>query len=209
MAKPKNIEGKKFGRLTALKIVGRDRAGSCTWLCKCECGNEKVISARSLSNKSAKSCGCLASEKRRENMIKINGFYHGYSSEKLRAVWFLLVRRCSEPTCKDFKYYGARGIKVCYEWLNDFQAFYDWAMSNGYKEGLTIDRIDANGNYEPSNCRWATMKEQSNNKRNNVLITFKGETHTLKQWSEIIGVNYYTMHKRYKAGKSPAEILKI
>lgn len=117
--------------------------------------------------------------------------------------------RCSNPKYEHFASYGGRGIKVCDEWRNDFQSFHDWAMSNGYKEGLTIDRIDVNGNYEPSNCRWASAKEQSKNKRNTLFVTHKGITKTLIEWAEITGIKYQTLVCRYKSGKTPEEILKI
>lgn len=97
-----------------------------------------------------------------------------------------MKQRCCGYNAKSYKHYGGRGITVCEEWRNSFEAFYEWAMANGYSDSLTLDRIDVNGNYEPSNCRWATMKEQNNNKRNNRNITYKGETHTLAQWIEIL-----------------------
>jgi hypothetical protein len=100
--------------------------------------------------------------------------------------------RCYKPTSARYYTHGARGIKVCDEWLS-FEGFIKWALSNGYQENLTIDRINNDGNYEPSNCRWATPKEQANNRRTNHLLTYKGETHTTKEWSEITGINYCTL----------------
>ena len=117
--------------------------------------------------------------------------------------------RCNNPKYECFSSYGGRGIKVCDEWLNDFQTFHDWAMSNGYKEGLTIDRIDVNGNYEPSNCRWATVADQNRNKRNSIFVEFESQRHSLVEWSRITGIKYQTLVYRYKVGKTPAEILKI
>ena len=119
-----------------------------------------------------------------------------------------MLTRCANPQRKDYIYYGGRGITVCDEWLSSYESFKNWAMANGYQDNLTLDRIDANGNYEPSNCRWISMKEQCNNKRSNISIALNGETHNLKQWSEITGINYYTIVKRYHAGKTPTEILK-
>ena len=104
----------------------------------------------------------------------------------------------SHPKYKD---YGARGIKMCSEWLNSFAAFYEWAIANGYEIGLTLDRIDNNGNYEPSNCRWATHDVQNNNSRHNVYITYNGETHTLKQWANILNIKYDTLKFRIRRAK--------
>ena len=118
-----------------------------------------------------------------------------------------MKNRCGNTADPNYKYYGGRGITVCEEWHN-FMPFYEWAMSHGYSEELTIDRKDVNGNYEPSNCRWATKKEQSNNKRTNVFITYNNQTHTLKEWSEITGIKYNTLHSRHKAGKPPEEVLR-
>lgn len=107
-----------------------------------------------------------------------------------------MKQRCYDETNVQYKNYGARGIKVCDEWRNSVESFYDWAINNGYEENLTIDRINVNGNYEPTNCRWTTVKEQCNNKTNNHLITYHGETMNLMKWSEKLGVNYYTLRSR-------------
>ena len=115
--------------------------------------------------------------------------------------------RCYYPGTNGYKNYGGRGIKMCDEWINNPQSFYDWAMNNGYEEGLSIDRIDVNGNYEPSNCRWVTKEVQDNNRRNNRKITYKGETKTLSQWSKKYNINIVTLIDRLKAGLSIDEAL--
>lgn len=117
--------------------------------------------------------------------------------------------RCYNPNDKRYKNYGGRGIKVCDEWLNSFENFYNWTVNNGYQEGLTIDRIKVDGNYEPSNCRWADMETQSNNRTTNINITYQGQTKTLKQWCDIYNLNYKSAHAkiRYK-NYSFQEILK-
>jgi len=137
-------------------------------------------------------------------MYKIHGHYY----ERLYRTYKSMVTRCTNPQRKDFKYYGGRGIKVCDEWLKSYESFKEWAMANGYSDELTLDRIDTNSDYSPDNCRWVSMKDQCNNKRSNILITLNGETHNLKQWSKITGINYYTLVKRFHRGLSPAEILK-
>lgn len=131
-----------------------------------------------------------------------NGNYkHGGKGTKLYEVWCSMKRRCELPSVHSYKYYGGRGISVCDEWKESFVAFRDWAYKNGYKYGLSIDRIDNNGNYEPSNCRWVTMKEQANNQSSTLKIEYKGETKTLHEWAENLGVKSHTLYQRiYKLG---------
>ena len=106
--------------------------------------------------------------------------------------------RCYNPRTDSYKYYGGRGITICNEWLLDFMNFYNWAIDNNYKEGLSIDRIDSDGNYEPSNCRWVTAKEQANNTRRNHYITYNQEIHTIKEWAEILSIDYNKLRYRIK-----------
>lgn len=108
--------------------------------------------------------------------------------------------RCYNKNYEHFKHYGERGIKVCEEWLNDFMTFYNWSMSNGYKDNLTIDRIDVNGNYEPSNCRWLTNEEQQNNKRRNIRLTYNGKTQTITQWARELGIKRELIERRHRRG---------
>lgn len=133
-----------------------------------------------------------------------NGNYkHGGKGTKLYEVWYTMRRRCNCPNSKAYKYYGGKGITVCKEWDTDFSVFQKWAIENGYTEGLSIDRIDVTGNYEPSNCRWATRKEQSNNKTTTLKIEHKGETRTLSEWAEYLGIKLDTLYYRiFKLGWS-------
>ena len=170
MSKAKELVGKRFGRLTVM-----ERAENYTttkgqvhraWLCVCDCGNRRIVRASSLISGHTKSCGCLQVESRVEQATK-----HGKSECRLYDVWHGMKQRCGNPLNKNYAGYGRRGIKVCDEWLNSFQAFYDWATANGYREGLSLDRIDNDKGYSPDNCRWTTMKEQANNRRKKRKIT--------------------------------------
>lgn len=121
---------------------------------------------------------------------------HGDTGTRLHRTWQNMKARCYRKSAREYENYGGRGIKVCDEWKSSYEAFKEWSINNGYTDELTIDRIDVNGNYEPSNCRWITNKEQQNNRRDNVIYEFNGETKTLAQWSEYLGICYKTLQKR-------------
>lgn len=195
MSRLKNLVGMKFGRLTVLERaddrVNKKGKHSIMWKCLCECGNIKVISRNSLLSHNVQSCGCLRAEKTRERR-----FRHGLRNTQLYRAWSNIKTRCYNPKKDTYAYYGGKGITMCQEWLNNFMAFYNWSMNNGYKKGLTIDRLNPNGNYEPSNCRWVTASQQQNNKLNNHIIEYNGEIHTLAEWSSLLNLNYGTLHRR-------------
>lgn len=200
MGKCVDLVGKKFGRLLVIeKTDKRDITGGVVWKCKCDCGNITFTTSHSLTTSHCRSCGCYKIDFNREQG-KTNFTKHGMKHTRLYNTWCNIKQRCYGIDCKNYKNYGARGIKVCDEWLNDFMCFYNWAMDNGYNNELTIDRVDVNGNYEPSNCRWATMTEQANNKTTNHYVLYKGAKMTVKQLSDKYGIAYRTLLCRINRG---------
>ena len=188
------LTGSKFGKLTVLEKCKGSK-------CKCICDCGKVIYVRNdhLRRGETKSCGCL---KHLGNNTK-----HGKSRIKLYSVFTSIKSRCYNENDQAYKNYGSRGIVVCDEWKDDFEAFYNWAINNGYQENLTIERVNVNGNYEPANCQWVDMKTQQNNKRNNVYLTYDCKTQTIMQWSEELNIPYYVIYQRHRKGWTDKEYL--
>lgn len=193
-----DIAGQNFGRLTAIKCVGKDNHGAALWFCKCSCGNEKIIRGDRLRSGEIVSCGCYQKECR-SNTAKEMGRHnitHGLSHDRLYYIYNNMIRRCCEKTNTKYKNYGKRGICVCKEWRDDKSAFFQWARESGYSEELTLDRVDVNKGYFPDNCRWATQKQQANNKTNNTQLSYGEETHTLSEWADITGISRATISAR-------------
>lgn len=192
-----DLTGKRYGRLTVIKEVERIRYPSGIpdrmWECVCDCGNIFRCNSGRLRSGNTKSCGCL-----RKEMASKKSYKHGGSKTKLYRIWDEMNGRCHCETNKAFKNYGARGIIVCDEWRNDFSAFRLWAISNGYQEGLTIERVNNNGNYSPDNCKWIPRSDQPRNRRNCHLITYNGETKTLSEWSRELHVDRECVRNKEK-----------
>jgi hypothetical protein len=191
-----SVEGKRYGRLVILK---RSNSSIKKVVAICDCGKTKEFLLNNIIRGDSRSCGCYLIEKSRERAIK--NIKHNLSRHPLCKVWTGMKERCYNKKCVAFLNYGGRGIKICDNWVNDLISFYNWAILNGWEKGLEIDRIDVNGNYEPSNCRFVSSFENSRNKRNNILISFNGEVKILKDWAVKYNVNYKRLHKHIKYKK--------
>ena len=180
-----DLTGKRFGRLV-VKSYSHKKNKYNYWNCICDCGNSVIVSSGCLLSGTTLSCKC----QRKENMLK-SRLKHDSSKTRLYHIYNGMKKRCYDTKDINYKRYGERGIVICDEWLdkeNGFQNFKNWALSNGYSDNLSIDRIDNNGNYEPSNCRWANDKTQCRNRRSNRLITYNNQTKCISEWSEIFDI---------------------
>jgi hypothetical protein len=174
-----DLTGAKFNYLTIIKRVD-NLNGNIMWLCRCDCGTEKIIRGSHITNHKTLSCGCY-----KDKNTSIRNTTHGKSNTRIYKSWAHMVARCNNPNDNAYKHYGGRGITVCDEWTT-FEGFYK-DMGSSYRDGLTIDRINNNGNYEPSNCKWSTYEEQGNNKRNNHIIEYNGISKSIAQWEKELG----------------------
>lgn len=186
--------GMRFGRLTAVEEIDTGGIGRTQWLFVCDCGKQKILPTNYVTTGNTKSCGCL----NRNSPLKKRPKKHGYCGTRIYRCWQGMKRRCAEKS-KDHVLYFDRGIRVCEEW-KDFECFYEWAMSHGYSDNLTLDRVNNDGNYEPSNCRWATAKEQANNKSTSLRIEHLGMTKTLAEWADYYGIKNSTIKSRFYRG---------
>jgi hypothetical protein len=197
--------GDKFGMLTVKKIFKKKnkKGHNINFInADCECGSNKDYNLYQLTSGGTVSCGCL----KNEQLIK-RSTIHNQRHSHLYEVWKTMKQRCSNPNHISYKNYGGRGIKVCNEWQQDFTSFYEWSNSNGYKQGLTIDRIDNNGNYCPENCRWVDRIIQANNTRGNKYITINNQTDTLSNWLRHYNLTYDKYYKRIKKGFTEQQAL--
>lgn len=184
----KDLTGMRFSCLMVIEIAGvRDRFGNILWKCLCDCGKEKLCTTGNLWNRLNISCGC-----------RMGSPNHGDWRKRIRHIWVSMLQRCSDINNNK---YGGRGISVCDAW-KDYDAFKSWAYSSGYSDELSIDRIDNNGNYEPSNCRWATLKQQARNRRNSKRLSLNGELKTVAEWADVYGINQSRINRRLMLGWS-------
>lgn len=195
--KPLELQGKRFGRLTVIKQTDNHHKGR-HWLCRCDCGNMVEVSSYSLNKGITRSCGCLIkdilAERNKANQK------HGMSRDRLYGIYYSMIHRCYYPQTNRYNRYGGRGIKVCDEWLKGFEYFKDWALQNGYQPNLSLDRIDSDDDYKPSNCRWVTFKEQVLNRNCMNFYTYKGKTLCVKDWARETGISYSALYQRLKRG---------
>lgn len=203
MSKLIDLTEQRFGMLTVKEFAGLNKHKQAKWKCLCDCGNTKVIASNNLRRGLIVSCGCYKDENSKHIHVT-----HGHSKTRLYKIWQGIKRRCYNSNEIRYKNYGGKGIKMFEEWKNDFSIFEEWALNNGYEDDLTIDRIDLSKDYDPSNCRWATIEQQANNKSNNVFVEVNGITHTLGEWAKIVGVPYRTIYNRYSRGERGEKLIR-
>lgn len=207
MGKRIDLIGKRFGRLTVIEKIGLDeKKQNVLWRCKCDCGNEDIVRTSHLMDGSTRSCGCYARDVTSKRSTK-HGDYKGDKPTRLYKIWYDMKSRCKYESTNGYERYGGRGITVCEEWDTDYTKFKEWALLAGYQEGLTLDRIDNNGNYCPENCRWVTMKEQARNRTTNHYITYNGETKCVTEWAEEFGIDQGLFYNRLRRGWSIEKII--
>jgi hypothetical protein len=203
MSNIRNLVGQRFGRLTVVERIRDSVKKRTNYRCSCDCGNETLVFHGSLTRSLTNSCGCVRNECTAER--NRGNATHGESKTSLYSLWHTMIDRCECPTAHAYELYGGRGIKVCERWR---KSFIDFKNDMGPRPNkLTIDRIDSNGNYTPENCRWATRKEQSNNKRNNVVLEFQGQKMNISQWADAMSIPRTRLYSRWKRGWSTEEIL--
>ncbi len=193
-----DLTGQTFGYLTVINRAENNKYNRAQWLCECDCGTRKIIDACSLKSGNTKSCGCHKNDYNRK---------HGGKGTRLYDCWCQMRYRCENPNNQAYSDYGKRGISVCDEW-HDFSIFRDWAYQNGYDHSKSIDRIDVNGNYEPSNCRWTDSKVQMNNRRNTPHYECDGKSMTMSEWSQETGIPRSTIYNRMKKGMTFEQAIK-
>lgn len=189
----RDLTGMKFSRLTVIEEAGTNKYQAYLWRVRCDCGKETIVRGAALTTGHTLSCGCFGKEKRMRSVFKHGGVLGGYATREYRA-WMAMKARCHYKGHKAFKNYGGRGIAVCDRWRHSFENFRN--DMGECPSGLMLERIDNDKGYDPSNCKWATFKEQQNNRRDNVFITYKGKIKTMMEWSNEVGINYKTFSLR-------------
>lgn len=195
-----DLSNRRYGKLKVIGLNGKKitKGGYSyyAWDCICDCGKRCVVNGASLKSGDTRSCGCLVKETRVIGDLRRK---HGLSHTRLYCIWQNMKKRCDYSNAKGYQYYGGRGISYCIEWKN-FDTFSQWALKHGYKENLTLDRIDYDDDYSPENCRWVDWVTQENNTSKNHFITYNNETHTISEWSRIVHINRGTLQSRINKG---------
>lgn len=197
----KNIIGERYGHWKVLSYNSTSKYGHVYFNCQCDCGSIKRVRYSKLKSGESKSCGC----KRRE--LYSNGAYENGKRTKLYNTWLAMRNRCYDKNNNRYMSYGERGIKVCQEW-ESFENFKSWSLSNGYKDGLTIDRINNNDIYSPSNCRWVDYYAQANNTRKNKYITYNGTKRTIAEWARALNIKYHSFYHLLQTQEGRNKLLK-
>lgn len=197
-----DLVGKKFGRLLVKKFSHIDKGHHSCWHVECECGKNKIVHGFNIEAGNIKSCGCLRNE-----LLVLRSIKHGYGATPIYHVWASMRQRCNSQNAVVYKYYGGRGIRICDRWLNSFENFY--ADMGEKPEGMSIERIDNDGDYEPDNCYWSTHFQQSRNMRSNKYITFNGKTLCHVDWSRLIGGGDNLVYQRLKLGWSEERAISV
>lgn len=197
-----DLTGQRFGRLVVIEKAPRDGTHSTKWVCKCDCGNIAIVRGEYMKNGTTKSCGCY-----NEDVRSMKHYIHGLTQHPIWRTYHHILSRCYNERVPKYNLYGGRGIVMCDEWKNDFMSFYNWSILNGWKPGLSIDRIDNDGNYCPENCRWADDLTQQNNRGNNKNLTYNGKTQTMSQWAREFNMSISTLYYRIKHGWSVEDAL--
>lgn len=197
-----NMAGKQFGYLTVIGEKGIPTGKGRKWECRCKCGNVIYVRVADLNSGNTKSCGCY-----QKDVVSDLKTKHGGSSDRLYSIWCNMKTRCTNPNFKQYNDYGGRGIAIYHDWLNSYSLFKEWALSNGYRDDLTLERIDVNGNYEPLNCTFIPKSEQPLNARSNHFVCYKGETKTLTEWSRTFRFSSSTYRKHRANFKTDEETI--
>lgn len=204
-----DLSGKRFGRWLVLRRaedhISKSGYHFTQYECLCDCGATRRVLASALKSGRSKSCGCYAGEIR-ARICRENFKTHGETKTRLYQIYVGMKKRCYNEAAYNYANYGARGILVCEDWLKSWESFRDWSLANGYSDNLSIDRIDVNGDYSPSNCRWVTRDVQANNRRSNKSIVYNGASHTIAEWSRILGIPYKTFYAKLRSGHPLSEI---
>lgn len=188
MSKLIDLSGKRFGKLVVIERAENVGKGIAVWKCLCDCGNVTYVRGSNLKGGAVKSCGCLLHVSR--------NYTHRMSKTRIYREWSSIKTRCCYKTSERYKDYAPRGIQMCKEWEQSFEAFRDWAYANGYADNLSIERINNDKGYQPDNCKWIPLNEQANNRRTSYAFTKDGVTKNLAEWCKDYGVNYQLAHNR-------------